>query len=205
MARKPSPDTIRYYRIELPNGERVYRYSAEKLQQELNALLVGQRIRGLYVCLYGYQNSLHSQTNVIDMSYLGGGGALLVFEKTTLELDIQAIGMIKYRYFPSSAVTITEIANQEPDNLWDYYFNLEDHNIAFDYQNALVKSVSVKGTNCWAFPQSDYNELLAEQAKERSDLPREIDITTDSCLLRYYADFNEYYWVVMEAPPANPE
>ena len=204
MARKPSPDTIRYYRIELPNGKKVYSYSAEKLQQELSALLVGQRIRGLYVCLYGYHNSLHSRTNVIDMSYLGGGGALLVFENTTLELEIQAIGMIKYRYFPSSAVTITEIANQEPDNLWNYYFSLADHDRTFDYQNSRINSVAVKGANYWAFPQPEFDERIAEKAEERGDLPTEIDIATDSCLLRYYAAIIEYYWVVMEAPPANP-
>ena len=205
MARKPSPDTIRYYKIELPNGKRVYSYSAEKLQQELSALLVGQRIRGLYVCLYGYHNSLHSRTNVIDMSYLGGGGAFLVFENTTLELEIQAIGMIKYRYFPSSAVTITEIANQEPDNLWTYYFSLADHDVTFDYQNSRVDSVAVKGANCWAFPQPEFDECIAEEAEEKGDLPTEIDIATDNCLLRYYADIIEYYWVVIEAPPEPPE
>ncbi len=204
MAWKPSPDMIRCYRIEIPNGEKVYSYSAEKLQLELNALLVGQRIQGLYVCLYGYQNSLHSQTNVIDMSFLGGGGALLVFENTTLELDIQAVGMIKYRYFPSSAVTISEITNQERDNLWNYYFCFADHDVTFDYRNAHVNCVFVKGANCWAFPQPGFDELIAEEAEERGDLPTEIDIAIDNCLLRYYADCNEYYWVAMEAPPANP-
>ncbi len=205
MARKPSPDPIRYYRIELPDNKKVWSYSAEKLQKELNALLVGQRIRGLYVCLYGYHHSLHSRTNVIDMSYLGGGGALLVFEKTTLELEIQAVGMIKYRYFPSSAVTITEIANQEPDNMWNYYFCLADHDITFDYRNSRINSVAVKGANCWAFPQSEFDDRIAEEAEERGDLPTEIDIATDNCLLRYYAGIIEYYWVVIEAPPANPE
>ena len=205
MARKESPDTIRYYRIELPDSEKVYSYSAEKLQQKLNDLLMGQRIQGLYVCLFGYHNSLHSRTNIIDMSYLGGGGVLLVFEKTTLELTIQAVGMIQYRYFPSSLVQIFELTDYVPDNLWDYYFSLADHDITFDFKNALVNSVSVKGTNCWAFHQPDYAELTAEKAAERSDLPREIDISTESCLLRFLADNNEYYWVVMDASPAKPE
>ena len=62
-----------YYRIDLPDEKGAYSYSAQKLQRELNALLAGQRIQGLYVCLYGYQNSLHSKCMDVHLLSPAGG------------------------------------------------------------------------------------------------------------------------------------
>ena len=70
MARKESPDTIRYYRIELPDSEKVYSYSAEKLQQKLNDLLMGQRIQGLPTRNSGSAVSLPSRLSSAYICFL---------------------------------------------------------------------------------------------------------------------------------------
>ena len=69
--------------IRLPTYSWIYSYSAKSLQQELNNLLVGQRIQTIYVSLNSYLESMHNDINVIDCTYMGGM-ILVIFEKTAL-------------------------------------------------------------------------------------------------------------------------
>ena len=185
-----------------PSVEWKYSYSAKELEKELSNVLVGQRIKAIYVDLDGYRESLQSKTDFIDLSYMGGT-ALAVFEKTVLQLMIRVEGMIEYRLFPIWEMRLRRVLDYPPDDMVmadKYFFNAREHDISFDYTDKQVDRITVKGTNTWPFSQSNFDESLAEIAAKKNDLPAEIVLYTESCNICFLGSDLEYSFVVFEAP-----
>ena len=125
------------------------------------------------------------------MSYMGGT-ALVVFEKTVLQLAIHVEGMIEYRHFPIWEMRLRRVFDYAPDDMVmadRYFFNAIDHDVSYDYT--------------WAFPQPNFDEEKADKAAEGNNLPAEIAIYTESCVVRFLGSDLEYYLVYFEAPDAH--
>ena len=194
---------VEYYLAILPENEWAYSYSAECLQKELRSLLIGQKLRAVYVDLDGYLQSMHNDVNVIDLSYMGGP-ALIGFEKTVLQLKIHVEGMIEYRYFPVWELNLRRKFDYPPDDMLmseKYYFDIANHENTVLYAGKNVDDILVYGTDTWGFSQPHFDETTADFAVKKNDLPTEIAVHTDKCLLRFVADDLEYYWVILEKIP----
>ena len=88
---------LKYLIVDFPDTEWKYSYSAKDFQKKLNVLFAGQTLKSIYVGLDGYLESMHSKTDFIDLSYMGGT-SLVVFEKAVFQLIIDVEGMIKYKW-----------------------------------------------------------------------------------------------------------
>ena len=186
----------------LPDTEWNCSYSAIGLEEELNLAITGQRVKAIYVDLDGYLESVHSKTNLIDLSCMGGT-SLIVFEKSVLQLAIHTEGMIEYRIFPIWDIRLRKAFDYPPEDMLltdKYFYNAIKHDLTYDYSEKKVRSISVRGTNSWAFSQPFFNETIAEAAAEKNDLPAEIAFLTDLCVVRFVGDSIEYYFVSFESP-----
>lgn len=195
----------KYTIADLPDVEWAYSYSAKEFEKELNDLFAGQTLKAIYVDLDGYLEALSSCKDCIDMSYMGGT-ALVVFEKTVLQLAIHVEGMIEYRHFPIWEMRLRRVFDYAPDDMVmadRYFFNAIDHDVSYDYTDKETKNISVKGTDTWAFPQPNFDEEKADKAAEGNNLPAEIAIYTESCVVRFLGSDLEYYLVYFEAPDAH--
>jgi len=190
-------EKLKYYTAVLPDTEWTYSYSAEELQTELRERFAGTKLRGIYVSLDGYLEALHSSVNTIDLSYMGGT-AIIIFDKTVLQLEIYAEGMIEYRCFPAWEMKLREVYDYPPEDMIcseKYYFNAADHEVEFEYTNSLVENISVKGCDTWGFDQSGFDAERAKKAAEKNDLPAEIVLHTDVCEIRIVGEKLEFFWV----------
>lgn len=190
----------KYLTAVLPDAEWIYSYSAIQLQAELNKLFSGKKLKAIYVSLDGYLEAMHNKVNVIDLSYMGGT-ALVVFEKTVLQLAIHVEGMFEYRCFPVWEMKLRENYDYPPEDMVmsdRYFFNVADHEITYEYNDKTVHSFTVKGTDTWGFPQPNFDEVIAEEAAQKCDLPGEIILHTNSCDIRFPGDDMEYFWVIFE-------
>ena len=185
----------------LPDVEWKCCYSAKGLEEELNRTINGHHIKAIYVGLDGYLESMHSKTNFIDLSYMGGT-SLILFEKVVLQLAIHTEGMIEYRFFPIWDLRLRKVFDYPPDDMGlsdKYFYNTINHDITYGYLDEKVRSISVKGTSAWAFSQPFFDETIAEVAADKNDLPAEIAFWTDSCVVRFIGDYIEYYYVSFES------
>ena len=188
--------------VVFPDVKWEYCYSAKRLQMKLNSLLAGQRVMGIYVELFGYLESFHWGRDYIDLSYLGGT-TFIVFDKTVLQLAIHVEGMIEYRVFPASELTIQEKFDYAPDDMvlsGKYFFNVANHDVTYEYEGTRVTGVVIKRTDDWLFSLSGFDGSLAAVAAKKNDLPSEITIMTDECKIKFLGDVIEYYWVLFENP-----
>lgn len=193
-------EKLKYSIIDLPDTLWKYSYSAKALQEELNALFARQTLKSVYVGLDGYLESMHSKTNSIDLTYMGGS-SLAVFEKAVLQLIIHVEGMIEYRYFPIWEMKHHEVFDYPPDDMAlsdKYFFDAANHEITYEYANKRVNHIAVSGTDSWGFFQPIFDETAAEAAAKENDLPTEIAIRTDDCAVRFVGDSIEYYYVIFE-------
>jgi hypothetical protein len=193
-------EKLKYSIVDLPDTPWKYSYSAKALQAELNALFAKQTLRSIYVGLDGYLESMHSETNFIDLSYMGGT-SLVVFEKVVFQLDIAVEGMIEYRCFPIWEMKYHEVFDYPPNDMVlsdKYFFNAANHEITCDYANKSINDIVVIGTDTWGFLQPTFDEAAAAAAAKENDLPGEIALRTDDCVIRFVGDSIEYYYMIFE-------
>ena len=187
----------KYSIISLPDKEWTYSYSATKFQSELCTLFTGKKLTEIYLELGGYLDSGHNDINLIDLTYMGGS-ALVLFEKSVLHLNIHVEGMIEYRHFPIWEMNIQNVYDYPPDDLFrsnNYFINVTQHELTFDYFGANVNNITVIGNDTWGFSQPRFDSEIAEAAAEKSDLPTEIVLHTNDCNIRFIGDSIEYYWL----------
>lgn len=191
-----------YYIAALPDVEWTYSYSAKKFEKELNRLFAGKKLRAIYVDLDGYLEALSSHTNYIDLSYMGGT-SLVAFEKTVLQLAIHAEGMIEYRLFPVWEMNLRKVFAYPPDDMVmadNYFYNVLEHDISFDYTDEELLRIDVKGTSTWPFSQPGFDKTAAVLASKKNDLPAEITLHMGSCIIRFLGSDLEYYVVIFDPP-----
>ncbi len=156
-------------------------YSAEELQSILNDICKGQKLERVLVGLYGYLESLRHDTNLLDLSYFGGG-AYLVFENVIVDLIIHAEAMIEYRILKPSQVQLHETKDYPPSDVFSsdaYQYDLKNQ-FKLKYAGCCVTEVIVPKTNVYPFDLSGFDEEKATSAEKRNDLPSGIHFHLDN-------------------------
>lgn len=100
-----------------------------------------------------------------------------------IELSISVEGMINYRVFPRRELKRKRITATPPKDMHGsdkYFFDISRHEPAYEFVDHKVKSVTARGTDTWGFSQEDFDEVEAERASYRSDLPAEIILALDN-------------------------
>ena len=195
---------MEYYSAELPENGWKWCYSAAALQRLLADEITAQKIKGIYVWLYGYLVSLEmsrQKPDIIDMSYLGCG-CLIVLERTAVELAIHAEGMFEYRLYPSSEVKLKKHYSLPPEDIGlsgqDYFYDVKNTELSYSFTGEAVQSVKTNGTIAWPFALEGFDEELAETAGDKNDLPESVQIITKSCTICFIGDSIEYGLVVFK-------
>lgn len=190
-----------YCEITLPEGAWEWCYSAEALQKALEAAFTGEIVRGLYVALHEYTQSVLSKPNVVDLSYTGGV-SLLLSENTALALRFRGEGMAEYRLLPAESLTVREISGFLPDDMVRnrrYFFDLLHHERTCDYAGQRAERVRVPRTTVWALPTPGFDEDRGDMAGAAFDLPGEVYFTLENGVsIRFIGDETEYYCILLE-------
>lgn len=175
-------------------------YSAKELEKELGKTLKDKIIQNIYVTLSGYIDSCHNNTDCIDLS-CEAGGCIIVFDDIVLDMSIHVEGQLSYRFVPKEMVTIQTVTGAVPTQyhgIENGFFDIKNHDISYHIDGAQLQNLSVKATNIWAFSDIGQDENLLEAAAQKNDLPAEVDLFTDKCIIRIIADELEYYRILLE-------
>lgn len=180
-------------------------YSAQELQQFLDTELWGQKIQRIFVNLDAYLDAIRENgfcENSIDLSCVGGG-LLIVTENNILSLCAHGTGQFTYRLRERSEIEFERHFGALPMNYEyrqkPYLFDLYNHGITVDYEEARITQVKVFGTDHWAIVLKNFDSERAERAGNKSDLPNEVQIITDSCVIRFISDSIEYGYVIFRS------
>lgn len=78
-----------------------------------------------------------------------------------------------------------------------YWYDIHNHDLSVEYENARIERVEVYGTDEWLFSLQDYDSKRAKKAADKIDLPDEVQIITNSCRILFSNDCIEYGLVKM--------
>ena len=178
-------------------------YSATQFEEVLAEALINQKLKRVFVSLYGYLESRDKRNNYFDFSYMGGA-LLLSFEHAVLELSIHAKGLMEYRLLSPWEVKISKNPTKDflPNDatyLSDLYFYDLGKEFELDCFDSTLHMVNIEKTEVYPFYLSGFNEELGQEAEERCDLPSSINLRfKNGVILRLYGDDIEYYHVKIE-------
>lgn len=191
-----------YYTANLTDTQSEWCYSAQGLQQFLDTELWGQKIQRIFVDLDAYLEAIRENgfdENSVDLSCVGGG-FLVVTENNILSLCAHGTGQFTYRLHQRGEMEFEQHFGALPENYEyvqkQFLYDLYNHGIAVDYEEARIKQVKVFGTDHWAIVLKRFDSERADRAGNKNDLPNEVQIITDSCVIRFVADSIEYGYVI---------
>ena len=148
----------------------------------------------------GYVEAIPHGGNHLDLTYMGGN-LLLIFERTVLELEILAEGLVRYRIMPRWYLRIRPGSGPIPLEYTPDPTCFCDLKASFEteYEGRIVCRAEVDQTWSWAFCTTGLDEEKADAAAEAFDLPNAIRFLleggTELCL---FADVIENYSIVLK-------
>lgn len=156
-------------------------YSAIELEQTLNDICKGQRLQRILVGLHGYLESLRFDTNLLDLTYFGGG-IYLVFDSVIVNMLIHADALIEYRFLQPYQVHFHNKKDSPPDDLFyrdTYYYDLKNQ-FELVYAGHIVSKIQITKTNIYPFDLKDFDKDKAAAAEQRNDLPSAVFLQLDN-------------------------
>lgn len=188
----------KYYTIlKEPQADWKWCYSAKSLQDELQQVCVGQKIRAVYVDLYAFLERIDGRQDIVDMSYYGGP-AHVFFDNVVLTLIFDAEGLLRYGMTPVWEWRIRYTKDYRPLDAFEktYLYRVSADDIADPFEDTKVEQIRVSGTDTWPFHTWDFDEDIAEAAASKNDLPAEIKFSLNNGIdLNIYGDSLEYYGI----------
>jgi hypothetical protein len=156
---------------------------------------VGHTLKKIYIDLPGYLEASHHRENYIDMSCESGGCKIFI-DDIVIDFFLIAEGQLKYRIISNSSVHEHHTKDFPPndyDVYHDCFFNVRNHNLSFEMNEAIIKDIEVIGTDLWCFDVRGFDKELASRAAKKNDLPGEVWIKTDCYRVHIILDDLEYF------------
>lgn len=164
------------------NTEFTWNYCDVDFENELNELLVGKKIKKVYVGLDGYLEGRKLEENYYDFTYMGGRVLFIFDENIALELEIYAEGMIAHRILSVSDLTIHSTKNHPPNDMVlsnEYFYDIKDE-FVLSFEEKRIVEIAVDGTNDYAFLAEGYDKDKATLAMYQNKLPSNIHFVLDN-------------------------
>ena len=131
------------YKFDLPPKEYEWCYSSKQFQAELEQLVIGKKIKGVFVDSNSFADPLHERQNFAD--YLESSDILILLEDALIDLIICARGLFAVRYYNANELPIPKPEMtflREGSDSFCEISSIKD-TFVLDYKNTDISSVSV--------------------------------------------------------------
>ncbi len=190
-----------YTTITSSNPDYTWNYYCEDLEKTLNKILVGKKVKKIFVGLDGYLEGAKREENYYDFSYMGGTVLILFNDNIALELDIRAEGMIAHRLHNISDLAFHTTKDYPPSDMVlseKYFFDIKDE-FSLSFENTGIIMIKVDGTNTYAFSAKGFDEEKATLAMYQNKLPANVQFVLDNDVkISLFGDAIEYFSIYLE-------
>ena len=146
------------YKFNLPPKKHEWCYSSKQLQSELELLLVGRKIRGVFVESRSFADPLREKKNFAD--YLESSDILILSENVLVDLIICASGLFAVRYYSINKITVPSSEMLFLNDASDIFCEISTIKDTFDpsYKNIDISSVTITEYSCIPWCPIDFDK-----------------------------------------------
>lgn len=143
-----------FYEFVFPEKDYQWCYSAKKLEQDLRAILIGDRLRKIYVGGLNFEEPLHVEDDFVG--YYLGSQVCMEFEERIVDIHACASGLFQIRTFQTKEVSKTRYFDFMKDE--DAVLCDTAYPFVTSYTDKKILDVDVISTDCWPWDPTNFQE-----------------------------------------------